>query len=184
MLYHVLSPQIYYGQVVNANSFKDAIKNFVKLHHGVNLTKIIMTDQQKHMEATLEYYLKDGRNRVGINYYPASSRVIAALPLGGLIPGASLSRPIGVVAPAIASPVIAPSGPIVGPGYDMGPTVGHVISPVSPAYIYNNRPLVTTKGSKIGTTANSVVMSPTRFGTGGLFNGTPGFIPTIIDMKI
>ena len=67
--------------------------------------------------------------------------------------------------PSITSPLITPTGPIVGPGYDIGPTVGHVISPVSPAYLYNPRPLVTTKGSKIGTTSNSVVVSSSPFGS-------------------
>jgi hypothetical protein len=181
MIYHVLSPQIYYGQVINGNSFKEAMKNFVKLHHGINLTQLIMTDQQRHMEATLEYYQKDGRNKVGINYYPASPTVISGLPLGGLVPGVGITSPMGVISPVISSPVITSSGPIVGPGYDIGPTVGHVLSPISPTFLYNNRPLVTTAGSRIGTTANSVVVSPRRFGS--VFDSPTGFIPTIIDMK-
>ena len=55
---------------INGDSFKEAIKNFVTLNHRLDINKIIITDQQNHMEATLKYFKHDGRNKVGINVYP------------------------------------------------------------------------------------------------------------------
>jgi len=65
--YQVISPIVVN---IDGNSFKNAIKNFAKLYHNMNLAQIIITDQHRHMEAKLNYYIHDGRNKVGIDMYP------------------------------------------------------------------------------------------------------------------
>ena len=56
--------------LVSADTVNDAIKNFVKIHRDLNISNIIITDQRNHYEARFKYFLEDGRNKVGINYYP------------------------------------------------------------------------------------------------------------------
>ena len=67
MIYQVLSP---FATTINGDSFKEAIKNFIKLNHNLNITDMIIKDQTQHMKANLNYYKQDGRNKVGIDMYP------------------------------------------------------------------------------------------------------------------
>lgn len=52
------------------DSFKDAVKKFIKLNHNMNITKMIIKDQSKNIEARINYYKEDGRNKVGIDMFP------------------------------------------------------------------------------------------------------------------
>ena len=65
--YQVVQPFFY---TLSADTVNNAIKNFVKVHHDLNLTNIIITDQKNHYKANFKYFLEDGRNRVGINTMP------------------------------------------------------------------------------------------------------------------
>jgi hypothetical protein len=69
MIYQVVSPFVY---EIDGDSFKDAVKNFVKLHHNMSLANVIITDQYrtKYMKADLNYYSEGSRNKVGINLMP------------------------------------------------------------------------------------------------------------------
>ena len=55
---------------IYGDSFKEAIKNFIKINHNLQVTKMIVTDQSKNIEARVKYYQEDGRNKVGINMFP------------------------------------------------------------------------------------------------------------------
>ena len=138
---------------INGNSFKEAIKNFVKLNHRLNLNEIILTDQNNYYTATWKKILHDGRNKVGIDFYPTPSTVITSLgfPTFGLptlgLP--TLGLPV--------SNVIVPSGPIVGPGHDIGPVVGQVISPLSP--VLPITPVITNRDNTRIATSNTVMAS-------------------------
>ena len=67
MLYKIVSPIVadIYGE-----SFKDAVKNFIKINHGLNIHHMIVKDQTQHIDARIKYYQQDGRNKVGINMFP------------------------------------------------------------------------------------------------------------------
>jgi hypothetical protein len=67
MIYQIISPFAY---TINAETYKEAIKNFINFNREMNINKIIITDQTNHMEARLNYYKYDGRNKVGINMFP------------------------------------------------------------------------------------------------------------------
>lgn len=59
-----------FESTIYGDSFKTAVKNFIKLNHNFNITKLIIQDQQNRIEANLNYYKEDGRNKVGINMFP------------------------------------------------------------------------------------------------------------------
>ncbi|VVU95444.1 hypothetical protein CPAV1605_1195 [seawater metagenome] len=65
--YTFFQPMYY---VMDANSVKDAIKNYVKFHRNYEITQLMMSDQEKRYKAKLKYFKHDGRNKVGINVYP------------------------------------------------------------------------------------------------------------------
>jgi hypothetical protein len=67
-----MSFQIVYpiAMSINAGSFKDAIKQYVKLNHDINVANIIITDQQRYMKANLKYYNEGQKNKVGISLFP------------------------------------------------------------------------------------------------------------------
>ena len=79
---------------INGDSFKDAVKNFVKLNYELNLASIIITDQSRYMRANLDYYNKDNKDKVGIKLLPT------VWPLGGQLGGplgGQLGGPLGGV---------------------------------------------------------------------------------------
>jgi hypothetical protein len=70
MLFNVVSPVVLQ---IDADSFKEAIKQFAKLHYHMNLSSIIIRDQMnRNYQADLNYYNLDGRRKVGIDMYPVN----------------------------------------------------------------------------------------------------------------
>jgi hypothetical protein len=67
-----MSFQIVYpiAMTINAGSFKEAVKQYVKMNYDVNIANIIITDQYRHMKANLKYYNEGPKNKVGISLYP------------------------------------------------------------------------------------------------------------------
>jgi hypothetical protein len=58
---------------VTADTFNNAIKHFVKSHRDMNINHLIIKDQQRHMEARIKKFWKDGRNFLGLNVYPVEN---------------------------------------------------------------------------------------------------------------
>ena len=56
--------------IIYGDSFKNAIKTFIKINHNLQISKMIVTDQTRNMQAQIKYYQQDGRNKVGINMFP------------------------------------------------------------------------------------------------------------------
>jgi hypothetical protein len=56
--------------IIYGDSFKNAIKNFIKINHNLQISKMIVTDRTRNMQAQIKYYQLDGRNKVGINMFP------------------------------------------------------------------------------------------------------------------
>ena len=69
MIYSVVYP---YPSVIDADSFKEAIKQYVKINHNVNINQMILSDKMNHVNADLNYYRKNNVDKVGINMYPIS----------------------------------------------------------------------------------------------------------------
>jgi len=139
-IFQVVHPIV---STINGDSLKEAIKNFVKLNHRLNLNQIILTDQSNYYTATWKKFKHDTRNRVGIDYYPTPSTIITSLGFP------SLGLPV--------SNLIVPSGPIVGPGHDVGPIVGQVVSPLSP--VLPMTPIITNHDNTRIATRNTVMAS-------------------------
>jgi hypothetical protein len=70
MIYQVVYP---ITTSIYGDTFKEAIKNYIKLNHNLNISQMVVTDQTNHMQANIKYYQQDGRNRVGINMFPTSN---------------------------------------------------------------------------------------------------------------
>lgn len=123
-VYNVVHP---ITATISGSDLKTAIKTFIKANYMMNLQHIILRDQHKYWKADFNYYTPHGRSKksntkkVGINYYPAPLNLIGSLGL----PMLPLVSPI-----VQTGHVISPQGPIVGPGYDIGPSVASVMSPL------------------------------------------------------
>jgi hypothetical protein len=70
MLYQVLSPFV---GTIEGDSFKEAIKNFVKINYNVAINSMILQDQMNHYEARLRYFKENQKDKVGITVYPYNS---------------------------------------------------------------------------------------------------------------
>ncbi len=67
MIFQVIAP---FETTIYGDSFKEAVKTFVKLNHNLKLTEMIIKDQGRNIQAQIKYYQEDGRNKVGINMFP------------------------------------------------------------------------------------------------------------------
>jgi hypothetical protein len=80
MIYQVVHP---YVMSINAESFKDAIKNYVKMNHNLTLGNIIITDQaRQYMKAKVNYYNVDDKRKANITLLPTIGPLGPSLPLG------------------------------------------------------------------------------------------------------
>ncbi len=61
-----------YPTIVDADTFKEAIKQYVKTSYNMNINQMILTDKMTHVNAELNYFRKNNVDKVGINMYPIS----------------------------------------------------------------------------------------------------------------
>lgn len=61
-----------YPSIIDADSFKEAIKEYVKINRNININQMIITDKMSHVNADLNYYRRNNVDKVGINMYPIS----------------------------------------------------------------------------------------------------------------
>jgi hypothetical protein len=92
MLFQIVQPFV---ADIYGDSFKEAVKNYVKINHNINITNMIIKDQSNHYETRLRYYMENNKNKVGIDVYPYTN----------------MSYP--VIAPV--TPIMAPVTPIMAP---------------------------------------------------------------------
>ena len=73
MLYNIVHP---YNMSIYANSFndaaKDAVKEYIKVKHYLDIRNLIITDQTRYMRADLEMYNVKKRKKVGITLTPTT----------------------------------------------------------------------------------------------------------------
>ena len=68
MIYQIVSPIV---ATINGDSFKEALKNYIKINHDINIRNLIIKDQANNAyEAKLRYYMQNKINKVGIDVYP------------------------------------------------------------------------------------------------------------------
>ena len=82
-----------YPSLIDADSFKEAIKRYVKINRAININQMIITDKMNHVNADLNYYKQNNVDKVGITMYPISSNYMITsntngrIPVNSLIPG-------------------------------------------------------------------------------------------------
>jgi hypothetical protein len=69
MIYNIVHP---YAMAIPADSFGEAVKNYVKINHDLSVRELIITDQIRNMKANLEYYNKGNRKKVSISLSPTT----------------------------------------------------------------------------------------------------------------
>ena len=112
MIYQIVSPIV---ATIEGDSFKEAIKNYVKFNHNLNIRNLIVKDQADHAyEARLRYYMENQKNKVGIDVYPYTN----------------INYP--VIAPI--NPVIAPINPVIAPINPVIAPMNSLISSLKPFY--------------------------------------------------
>lgn len=72
MLYQIVQPFFY---EISADSVNNAIKNFVKIHHNLNITNLIISNEYHKYQAKMKYFNENDKFRVGINVYPYNDEI-------------------------------------------------------------------------------------------------------------
>ena len=73
MHYNIIYPTV---QQINGDSINEAIKNYVKFYQDMNLTKLIIQDRNKYYNSIINYYKKNGQNKIQINTFPGYNPLI------------------------------------------------------------------------------------------------------------
>lgn len=112
MSYRIVYPV---AMPIDASTFGDAVKKFVKLNHYMNIEQLILTDQYKHMKANVRYYDVDRHRKASIQLYPMDATAVASIPsmvgfsssdpkapypAGYAVGPSSLGGPAGIIGPA------------------------------------------------------------------------------------
>ena len=113
MKYSIVYP---YPALIDADSFKDAIKQYIKVQHNININQMILTDRLSHVNAELNYFRKNNVDKVGINMYPINSNYILSNNFGNvqvrpLIPNnnSNLLKVPTIINPAFIPTIINPA---------------------------------------------------------------------------
>jgi len=75
MIYTVVRP--YYLEL-DSTDLTSAVRKFTKIYYNMKINELIIKDQYKHYKATMKYFNKNGRKRVGINFFPSAVVVPAS----------------------------------------------------------------------------------------------------------
>ncbi len=68
MAYQILYP---FPMMIDAESFKDAAKKFVKMNHNLNIANLVIADRMNHLRrVNIKRFIKDGRSKVGLSIFP------------------------------------------------------------------------------------------------------------------
>jgi hypothetical protein len=67
MLFQIVHPIV---ADIYGDSFKEAVKNYIKFNYNLNITNMIIKDQFNHYETRLRYYQENNKNKVGFDVYP------------------------------------------------------------------------------------------------------------------
>jgi hypothetical protein len=104
MLFQIVQPFV---ADIYGDSFKEAVKNYVKFNHNMNITNLIIKDQANHYDTRLRYYIENNKNKVGIDVYPYTNVTYpTVLPIGG--PIITSNAPV-----TFAPPMVPVSPPMV-----------------------------------------------------------------------
>ena len=126
MNYQVLSP---IPTFITADSFKEAIKNYINMNYNRNINYMIIESmqekQEKFLRAHLSYYMKDDRQKVKIVMTPIPN------------PNITLNPVIPTYTSAIENP-LSPTSKVI----EVVPSVEHVPVPI-PRPVRPN-PLIST----------------------------------------
>ena len=66
-IYYIVDP---IKTTTNGVSFKDAVKNFIKINHQLNINSLILTDRARYMKANFNFYKEYNKNKVSISLQP------------------------------------------------------------------------------------------------------------------
>lgn len=64
MIYNIVHPIV---ATINGDDLKEAIKNYVKLNHHLNLTNLIIQNQKLKYNADIKYYMENNRRKANIS---------------------------------------------------------------------------------------------------------------------
>jgi len=78
MIYQVMSPVV---AVIDGDTYKEAIKNYIKMNYALTINSMIFKDQQNHYQARIKYYNENNKNKIGISVYPYTIPIVNIGPL-------------------------------------------------------------------------------------------------------
>lgn len=143
----MLNYQIVYPVVADiyGDSFKEAVKNYVKFKNDYDLNKIIITDRMNNAyKIKLRYYMENEKNKVGMDFYPYPYNNAAALIGNTLITAQPRNSPYISLNTPLVNTVV---NPIINQANPYGP---NIVQPIVTS------PMVTSANSLFGATANGI----------------------------
>ena len=112
MLYNIVYP---YNQVISGSNYHQAIKNYVKFKNDMNLTNLIIQNDNLYRQTYINYLNKNGKKIAKIQSIPLNSQYPLSyyidkpfnLPPPPLQPNMGIIRPMVHAPPILVSPYMA-----------------------------------------------------------------------------
>ena len=142
MYYQVLSP---YVTQIEGDTLAEAIKLFVKVNYNNQIRNMIIADQQNKYTASINYYNKNNKNKIGIKINKNDGYVV--------FPNTD------VVQPLYKESTDGTSSEVVGTVLPINLPQVHSSNIVRNRSITNATPLITSPGM-ISTTNNKILSTP------------------------
>ncbi len=140
MSFQIISPIV---MSIDGKDFEDALRNFLKINHVMNIERLIISDQTQRMMANIKYYSSSGKRKVHASMMPTPLYSISADGIGmsGMVlpnkqivnmktggkPGIVAMPPYGVppfgVPPGPVPPMMSTLPPPAVSGVDVLPSV-------------------------------------------------------------
>lgn len=121
MLYQIISPSI--TQEIYGDSYKEAVKNFVKINYALKIRDLVIQNEMKSYNARVKYYQQENKDKISISMYPNNGIVpiMKQTPGGQVLAGeivtprfysnlASLNQPLRNLKPVRVKPIVSSPG--------------------------------------------------------------------------
>ena len=82
MLFQIIQPFV---ADIYGDSFKEAIKQYIKFNYNSDITNMIIKDQQNHYQTRLKYYKENNKKKVSIDISPYVNIPYSPIIAGGPI---------------------------------------------------------------------------------------------------
>ena len=124
MFFQIVHP---FYNVIEGDSFKEAIKNYVKFNDNLRINNLIIRDMQNNRHnINIRRYFENNKSKVGIDVYPYTGIDPAQnifLPSNAVVSPVNVVQPVNIVSPVSPLLMMSDTDNYYSPNINLSPIV-------------------------------------------------------------